>query len=113
MLPVEKDTVRHHSLTAAIANFVALNGINRYYAQRQPVLSVKCFELLRNAIAQKIKNARVAKILRKRPQISLPSEVSAVTIAENNMNGVPIRHGASLLDVCSRASADSGPFASG
>jgi hypothetical protein len=73
------------------------------------VLAVKCFELLGNAIADKIKNARLGKILGKRPQISLASEVSAVTIAENNMNGVPLRHAASLLDVLFRASADSGP----
>jgi hypothetical protein len=57
------------------------------------VLTVKCFELFGNAIADKIKNARLGKIFGERPQISLAGEVSPATIAQNNVNGVPLRHG--------------------
>jgi hypothetical protein len=93
MLPVEKDTVRHGALAADIANLVTLGGINRDYVQGQAVLAVKRFELLCDAVADKVKNAGLAKILRKGPQISLAGEVSAVTIAQNNVNGMPLRHG--------------------
>ena len=93
MLSVKKDTVRHGALPADIANLITLGGVDRNYAQGQTVLAVKCFELLGNAIPDKIKNAGLGKILGKGPQISLAGEIPAVTIAQNNVNGVPLRHG--------------------
>jgi hypothetical protein len=89
---VKKNAVRHTALTATITNFVAFQGVNGDHAQGQAFLALKRVELFGDAIPNEVEHMGLLEIFCEGPGVLVAGEVTAATIAQNYMNGVPLIH---------------------
>ena len=79
-------------MSANIADFIALEGIDSDNAEHQTVIALQKFQLFGDAIGYEIKYSGFGKILRERPGIPLARQVSAASIPQDYMNPVPLAH---------------------
>jgi hypothetical protein len=95
-MAIEEGAVGHASISANVADFVSFEWVDRQDAQLQSVLAPQSLNLLGNTVPNKIKHACLGEILRKRPAVALARKVTAKTIPQNYMNGMPLAHTLSM-----------------